>query len=79
MTSELRQRDEAWSRSLAVGSEEFVLKSREMLGTRGRSRTVVETEGSFILREFQEIYGGNFNPEKRAIALENSCLWDVIS
>jgi len=78
LSSGSRQRDEAWSKSIAVGSADFVLKSQAMLGARGRGRAVIATEESFILRESQEFYGGNFSPENRAIGSKNSCLWDEV-
>jgi len=76
LSSERRQRDEAWPKSIAVGSAEFVLKTREMLGVRGRGRDVVTAGDSFVLRELQEIYGGNFSPQNRPIAPDNGHLWD---
>ena len=75
LSSERRQRDEALTKSIAVGSAEFVLKTREMLGVRGRGRDVVTAGDSFVLRESQEIYGGNFNPH-RPIPPDNGHLWD---
>jgi putative transposase len=76
LSSETRQRDAVWTKSLAVGSEKFVLKVQEILGVRGRGREVVATGDAFVLREAPEIYEADFTPENRAIAPNNSILWD---
>jgi len=76
LSSELRQRDESWTKSLAVGSEEFVLKTKEILGAQGRGRGAVMAGDSFTLREPQEIYVDNSGPKNRAIAPDNGFVWD---
>lgn len=60
LTLEVQQRDEAWTRSLAVASDEFVLKTHAKLGARGKDRDVAGTGDFFVLRESQESYGDNF-------------------
>ena len=77
LASEVHHRDEAWTKSLAVGSPAFVLKTQEMLGARGKGRDIAEAGGSFVLREGQEIYGANFSPENRPIGSNNAYLWNV--
>lgn len=62
------QRDEAWTKSLAVGSEPFVLKVQENLGVRGKGRGVFSTGDAYVLRESPEASMANFDPEIRAIA-----------
>jgi putative transposase len=76
LRSERRQREEFWSKSVAVGSEEFVIKTQQMLGMRGKGRDVVSVGDSFLLRESHGSYGVNFTPENRPIALENAHYWD---
>ena len=76
LASEAFQRNDAWTRSLAVGSPEFVLKTKEMLGARGKSRDLARVGDSLVLRECQEIYEANFTPENRPIAPENAYLWN---
>lgn len=68
LRSEGRLRDEAWTKSLAVGSEQFVLRVQENLGVRGNGRGVISTGDAYVLREAQEEYRANFDPENRAIA-----------
>lgn len=79
MSSQARQRDEAWTKSLAVGNEEFVMNTREILGARGRGRSIVAAGDTFVLGEAPAIDAGDFAPENRAIAPNNSPLWDEIS
>lgn len=79
LSSERCQRDEAWTKSIAVGSAEFVLKTQQMLGARAKGRSVVTAGDSFVLRESQENYGGNFSPENRPMASENDYFWDDCS
>jgi putative transposase len=79
LSLERRQRNEIWTKSLAVGSEQFVLEFQDSLGVRGRSRGVTATGDAFVLRESPEIYKANFNTENRAIAPDNSVLWDEIT
>ena len=46
-----RQRDEIWTKSVAVGSEQFALKVQDRLGIRGRRREVTAIGDAFVLRE----------------------------
>jgi len=76
LRTEACRREEFWTKSLAVGSAEFIAKTRQTLGMRGRSRECVPVAGAFVLRESQETYGGNFAPENRPIAAENGYFWE---
>ncbi len=62
LVSEAFQRNDVWTRGLAVRSPEFVLKAKEMLGARGKGRDLVRVGDSLVLRECQEIYEANFTP-----------------
>jgi putative transposase len=79
LCSQGRQRDKVWTKSLAVGSEQFVLKVQENLGVRGKGRGVIATGDAYVLRESQEAYKANFDPENRAIAPNIGLLGDVFS
>jgi putative transposase len=68
-------RDARWSESIAVGSEEFVERTKEELGIRAKSREVMEMEGQFALREPGASYGGHFEAEKSHIGLESTYFW----
>jgi putative transposase len=75
LRSEDSQREELWTKSLAVGSEQFVQKVQENLGVRGIGRGIVATGDAYVLRESSEIYEVNFDPENRAIIPINSFFW----
>ncbi|RQW88569.1 MAG: hypothetical protein EHM79_05455 [Geobacter sp.] len=79
LSNEGRQRDEIWTKSVAVGSEQFVLKVQDCLGVRGKSREVTANGDAFVLQESPEIYEANLNPENPAIAPNNSILWENVS
>jgi putative transposase len=68
LRAEGSQRNEAWTKSLAIGSEQFVLKVQESLGIRGQGRGVFATGDAYVLRESPEAYKASFDPENRAIA-----------
>jgi putative transposase len=72
LNSEGSRREETWTKSLAVGSEQFVQKVKENLGGRGIGRGVVATGDAYVLRESPETYEVNFDPENRIIAPINS-------
>jgi len=72
-----RQREAFWSKSIAVGSSDFVRKTQQKLGMPGKGRAVVSAGDLFMLREAQESYGVNSTPKNRPIALNNAYCWDV--
>ena len=51
-------RDEKWTGSVAVGSEAFVMATKEKLGFKAKGREVVGRDGSFELKEEQLPYRG---------------------
>jgi putative transposase len=69
-------REERWSQSIAVGSEEFVERIKGELGIRAKGREVREMEGQFELREPGTSYQGHFGPEKSDIGAENNYSWN---
>ncbi|MCD4689647.1 MAG: transposase [Desulfuromonadaceae bacterium] len=79
LSAERGQREEIWTKSLAVGIEPFVQKIQENLGARGIGRDVGVIGDAYVLRESPETYEANFDPEKRAIAPNNSFFWDGFS
>ena len=76
LNSELRQRDKIWAQSLAVGSTEFVLNTKMILGARGQGRGTVMAGDSFSLREPPEIHGAKISPQNRAITPDNGFMWN---
>ena len=71
-------RDENWTESIAVGSEDFVRRTRQRIGIKVKGRKVAEKGGAFMLREPISDYGPYSGPENNAIVPENRYLWDVI-
>ena len=57
-------RDESWSESIAVGSLAFIDEVKSELGFKAAHRDVVESDGSYALRESAEAYGLDFADEK---------------
>lgn len=71
------KREEFWSQSVAVGSNEFAKRTQAELGFRGRSRDISKTKDVYVLREPEENYGSVLNVENRPIGLPNILYWEV--
>jgi putative transposase len=69
------KRESLWTESIAVGSEQFVEKTKEVLGKQARGRKLVKKEKIFHLREHAIPYMANFGLKKDAIGGENSYYW----
>lgn len=59
-TASCSRRDDAWTQSMAVGSEAFVRRVHADLGARGRGRTVDNGDDLCRLREATAYYVGDF-------------------
>lgn len=70
-------RDEKWTRSIAVGSERFVEEVKSSMATMASGRKVVESGGSFHLRETQSPYIDHFGAKKGEIDPENAYFWKL--
>lgn len=68
--------DNQWTRSIAVGSEQFVQRIKEGLGTKALGRQVREVPGGYELRERVGSYIADFSPKKSDIGLENTHNWN---
>ena len=69
------ERDNRWTRSIAVGDEGFVKRMKEILGARSVGRKVRKIAGGYELRERQGAYMGDFSPQKDDIDFENTYNW----
>lgn len=69
-------RDEAWTESLAVGSEAFVEKTQTLLGTKAANRKVVTIGDKHTLREQPARYNIVSGTENSGLSLDNRLLWD---
>jgi putative transposase len=56
-------RDSKWTRSIAVGSEHFVHRTKKELGARAKGRVVLESAEAFQLREPEVSYLVDFGPK----------------
>jgi putative transposase len=74
MRGEVPAREEKWSQSIAVGSEEFAQRTQTALGARGRKRNIAERDDACVLREIEENYGPVFGVKNEPIAAKNVLL-----
>jgi hypothetical protein len=65
-------------KSVAVGNENFVRRTRPRIGIKVKGHKVVEKGGAFTLREPRSDYGLYSGPENSPIVPENRYLWDAI-
>ncbi|WP_462268151.1 hypothetical protein [Desulfobacter sp.] len=69
-------REEKWSRSIAVGSKEYIENIQIKLGVKAIHREIHESKGSFELREDQIPYTADFGTENERLRQENIYKWD---
>jgi lysozyme family protein len=68
-------RDNQWTRSIAVGEEQFVEKVKADLGSRAVGRRIRPVPGGYELREEVVSYNAVFDPKKSDIGPKNSYKW----
>jgi len=68
--------DSRWTRSIAVGSERFVHRTKKELGARAKGRVVIEGGEAFQLREPGVSYLIDFGPKNDDIGAENGYFWN---
>jgi hypothetical protein len=68
-------RDHQWTRSIAVGEEQFVEKVKAALGSRAVGRQIRQVPGGCELREEAASYNAVFDPKNSVIGPENSYKW----
>jgi putative transposase len=71
-------RDSRWTESVAVGSKEFVEKTKEELGIKVRGRSVIETRGFYELREPETPYAADLTLENASLRPQNTYYWDIL-
>ena len=69
--------NDKWTKSIAIGSKEFVEKLKSIMGAMAIGRKSKEVGDSYQLREPAGIYNAYFEAEKDDIAPRNTYLWDV--
>ena len=72
-----KQREEKWTKSIAVGSREFVDSVKLSLAGRANGRKVHEDETGWQLREREPTgtYNAFFEDEKSVIGANNAYIW----
>jgi hypothetical protein len=70
-------RDDKWTRSIAVGSKEYSMEVQFRLGGLALGRKVRKKDGDYQLRESENSYAHDFQPEKHDIGLENTYFWNI--
>jgi len=70
-------RDEKWTRSIAVGSRDFVDRVKFILGAQALGRKSIEAGESYQLREPSNPYSSHFVVKKGDIGPENTYFWNV--
>ena len=74
----LLMRDDRWSESIAVGSLAFIDEVKSELGFKAAHRDVIETDGTYALREPAEAYSSNFTGESEALRSQKTFFWNEI-
>ena len=77
---EALSRDDKWTHSVAVGSEEFVQKVKDELGFRARGRDIQEVGSAWLLKEPTDQYDsspGVFRGENVEISGKNAHFWRI--
>jgi putative transposase len=69
--------DSKWTRSIAVGSERFIHRTRKELGARAKGRMVLKSEKAFQLREPGVSYLVDFGPKNDDIVAKNGYFWNT--
>jgi putative transposase len=71
-------RDDRWSESVAVGSEQFVEQVKAELGSAVGRRQITAEDKTYSLREPSPPYLARFEAEKVAISQNSAYLWNTI-
>jgi len=71
-------RDDRWSESVAVGSEEFVEQVKTELGSTVGRRQIAAENKTYTLREPSPPYNHLFEGNNGALSQNNAYLWDTI-
>jgi len=69
-------RDEKWTSSIAVGSEDFIETVKSLMGAMAFGRKSIEVGDSFQLRESQSPYIDHFGAKKIEIETKNKYFWN---
>ena len=68
-------RNQNWSESIAVGRKSFATDIQKQLVSRAQKRSIVSTNGAFVLKEPEIPYNTVLGAEKDTLSSENTYLW----
>ncbi len=75
LATDRKQREEKWTKSIAVGSKEFVNRVQNNLGGRANGRNIQGDEVGYQLREPSETYIALSEDEKDDMGSNNAYIW----
>ena len=68
-------RDSKWTESIAVGSENFIEVTKNLLGIKAKGRKKTNNGKGYELREPPGPYNTNFVPENDTLRVKNTYYW----
>ena len=75
LKSGINRRDTKWTKSIAIGSRQYVEEAQTKLGIKAKGRSIVENNEVYELREPQTPYNYVFAPKKARLRQNNSYFW----
>ncbi|WDN89385.1 hypothetical protein BuS5_02353 [Desulfosarcina sp. BuS5] len=70
-------RDDKWTKSIAVGSKGFVEEMRFLLGAMAKGRKCLKAEEGCQLRDPSSPYKAHFDIKNEDIGANNTYYWDI--
>ncbi len=77
LNNDINKQDNKWTKSVAVGSEEYIEKIRLLLGTMAKGKKTIKAEDSCQLREPSPLYMAHFDTKNKDIEPDNTYYWDI--
>jgi hypothetical protein len=71
------RKESKWSESIAVGDKSFVEKVNDKLGIKVKSRSILEREETYIVRETSASYNSDFGIKKQYLRPKNMLFWNL--
>ena len=72
-----RKREPRWTKSIAVGSEAFIEKTKAELGIKAIGWEISGKVGIYELRDRDIPYNANFAGENAGLRPKNTYLWNI--
>ena len=70
------KQDDKWSKSIAIGSRDFIENVHRLMGASAKGRQITEVGGAYQLREAESVYNSHFGTEKCETGVENTYHWE---